>query len=718
MKYSMKMIEICTALFICCSFSLAAQIHDAVSDGNLEAVMALLDEDPALINGRNTDGMTPLNLAAINGNYEIVKELLRRNADIHIGDADNSQPIHLAAISGNVQIVELILASGADINEQDNNGTTPLGFAVGRRQTDMARYLLEKGADVSIRNAGGMTPLFYASTPEIAELILDNGADINGRSNDGTTPLLAAVWRGRADLASCLLRRGANPNLFNNAGLTPLFALNGENMLQIAQMLIDNGAQVNIRNDENETPLHNVAWSGSVETVELLLSKGADVNAMTDFGLTPLCMAAMCNAEITHYLISKGAAVNPHEPENKEECPCAIGARTPLHFAVRSDSISTVRILVQNGALVNVTEENGMTPLHIAVSNGNFGIAKFLIDNGAVVNVKDAQYGTTELHIAATLGYGDIAELLIENKARIDANDNQGKTPLYYATYHGFSGTRDLLIEHSNAPKKSKEIKGCHELLGEKLKKNEALIWHLGHSGWAIKTQNHMLVFDYPANAQRPIPTDASLSSGHVIPSDIKDENVTVFATHDHGDHYNPAIFAWREEIGNIRYVFGFRPRDIDYDYVFTAPQTTTPIDDMTVTTIRSNDGGVGFLIEVDGLVVFHLGDHANGSMDMSDDYTAEIDAIAGMGKNIDLVFGPILGCSLGTPESVQLGAHYAIQMIQPKVFMPMHSGNATYRYRDFIQEAAGKDYAIQLTYATNNGDRFAYKAGAITKIQ
>ena len=718
MKYSMKLIEICTALFICCSFSLATQIHDAVSDGDLEAVMSLLDEDPALINGRNTDGMTPLNLAAINGNYEIVKELLRRNADIHIGDVDNSQPIHLAAVSGNVQVAELILASGADINEQDNNGTTPLGFAVGRRQTDMTRYLLEKGADVHISNAGGMTPLFYAGTPEIVELILDSGADIDARSNDGTTPLLAAVWRGRADLASCLLGRGADPNLFNDAGLTPLFALNGENMVQIAQTLIDNGAQVNIRNDENETPLHNIAWTGSVETAELLLSQGADVNAMTDFGLTPLCMAAMCNAEITHYLISKGAAVNPHEPENKEECPCAIGARTPLHFAVRSDSISTVRILVQNGARVNVTDENGMTPLHNAVSNGNFEIAKFLIDNGAVVNVKDAQYGATELHIAATLGYEDIVELLIENKAKIDADDNQGKTPLYYATYHGFSGTRDLLIEHSDAPKKSKEIKGCHELLGEKRKKNEALIWHLGHSGWAIKTQNHLLVFDYSGNANRPIPTDASLSSGCVIPSQIRNERVTVFVTHDHGDHYYPAVLDWQEEVANISYVFGFRPRDIDDDYVFTAPQTTTSIEDMTVTTIRSNDSGVGFLIEADGLVIFHLGDHANGSMDMSDDYTAEIDAVAAMGKNIDLVFGPILGCSLGTPESVQLGAHYAIQTLQPKVFMPMHSGGATYRYRDFVQEAAGKDYATQLTYAVNNGDRFVYKTGAIKKIE
>ncbi len=695
----------------------AAEIHDAVNDNNLERVTTLLDDDPILINERNADGMTPLNLAAINGNYDIVKELLKRNADIHIGDVDNSQPIHLAAISGNVQVAELLLANGAGVNEQDDNGATPLNFAAGRRHIDMVRYLLEKGADVHIRNAGGMSPLFFAGTPEIAALILDSGADIDARSNDGTTPLLAAVWRGRAELIKYLLERGANPNLANDAGTTPLFAVNGENIVQIARMLVDKGAKVNVRNDQTETPLHNIAWAGSIETAELLLSNGADINAVSDFGWTPLCTAALSNAEITQYLISKGAAVNPHEPTDMKECPCRVEYQTPLHCAVRSDSISTVQVLVQNGATVNIVDAEGLTPLHLAVRNGNLEIVKYLLDHDAVLNVTEGHYGANEMHVAAATGQKDIAALLIENDVEISAIDNDGKTPLYYATYHGFSGIRDMLIESSNAPEELKETKNCHELLREKIKKPEALIWHLGHSGWAIKTSGHLLIFDYNAPA-RSIPNDASLSSGYIIPSHIRDENVTVFATHEHGDHYNPAIFDWQDEIGNIQYVLGFRPRNIESDYVYTAPRTETTLDDMAVTTIRSNDGGVGFLVEVDGLVIFHQGDHANGTMDMSGNYTAEIDAIAGMNKNIDLAFGPILGCSLGTPESVQLGAHYAIESLNPRVFMPMHSGQATYRYRDFVQDAAGKDYDTQLAYALASGDRFLYRQNKITKIQ
>jgi L-ascorbate metabolism protein UlaG (beta-lactamase superfamily) len=198
----------------------------------------------------------------------------------------------------------------------------------------------------------------------------------------------------------------------------------------------------------------------------------------------------------------------------------------------------------------------------------------------------------------------------------------------------------------------------------------------------------------------------------------MKGQNVTVFATHEHGDHYDPAIFNWQEEVESIQFVLGFQPRDIEYEYVYTAPHTETTLEDMTVTTIRSNDGGSGFLVEVDDVVIFHPADHANPSMEMPDSYTAEIDAIAGMNKDIDLAFGPILGCSLGTPESVQLGAHYIIETLKPTVFMPMHSGRATYRYRDFVEEAADKNYDTQLAYALISGDRFLYSQNKLTKSE
>jgi hypothetical protein len=92
--------------------------------------------------------------------------------------------------------------------------------------------------------------------------------------------------------------------------------------------------------------------------------------------------------------------------------------------------------------------------------------------------------------------------------------------------------------------------------------------------------------------------------------SESKGKKVTVFVSHEHSDHYSPAIFYWSKVIENINYVLGWKP-DIEHSYVYMAPREKKSIDDLEILTIKSTDAGVGFLVKVDGLVIFHGGDHA-----------------------------------------------------------------------------------------------------------
>lgn len=715
MRYLKALISIYGALFMLNGSAFCAEIHDAVTGNDPARVVSLLDSDPSLLELHDEQEMTPLNLAALNGNAEIARLLIERGADIQAGDADNSQPIHCAAISGNVAIAEMLLESGANINEQDNNGATALMFAAGPGRTEMVRFLLERGCDTGLRNNRGVPAIFFAGTPEIAALILGKGANVNAQTNDGDTPLHSAASRGRVELAKFLLRSGADVNARNNAGITPLFCFGGDSALAVVRVLIEHGADVNHRNEEGARPLHSAAATGSIEIAELLLAHGADINAMDETGWTPLSLAALTNPGITSYLLSRGANPNPQERTEKEGCAC-VEFETPLHLAVRSDSIATVRALVESGALINVIDEGGTTPLHIGVGNCNPEMVAYLISKGALPNVKECRRSLTVLQLAAMKGQKDIIDQLIRAGARTDAKDDEGKTALDHCRYHGFAAAAKLLETHKAPASAYKKV--TSDALHKEIKERDATIWYLGHSAWAIKTAGHLLVFDYGRNPQRAIPEDASLSSGYAIPSQFSGTNTTVFITHEHGDHFCPAVFDWQREAPGIEYVLGFRPRDIEHEYTYVGPRATTTINGMTVTTIRSNDSGVGFLIEVDGLTILHLGDHANGSMDMSQDYTVEIDAIAGMNKTIDLCFGPILGCRMGTPEAVQLGAHYAIEKLDPKVFLPMHAGHATYLCRDFCKQTAAKNYPTQLAYALNEGDRFSYRIGKLHKIE
>ena len=76
-------------------------------------------------------------------------------------------------------------------------------------------------------------------------------------------------------------------------------------------------------------------------------------------------------------------------------------------------------------------------------------------------------------------------------------------------------------------------------------------IWYLYHSGFAVKTAEHLLIFDY----WKERPKGKGLDSGVVDPSALTDENVIVFASHAHGDHYNRRILSWGETIPNLRVV-------------------------------------------------------------------------------------------------------------------------------------------------------------------
>jgi L-ascorbate metabolism protein UlaG (beta-lactamase superfamily) len=137
---------------------------------------------------------------------------------------------------------------------------------------------------------------------------------------------------------------------------------------------------------------------------------------------------------------------------------------------------------------------------------------------------------------------------------------------------------------------------------------SQAIIYYLGHSSWAVKTKSHFLIFDYYEKNRNA--ADKSLSNGFINPAEIKGENVFVFVSHKHPDHYDNVIHTWKTSINNITYIAGWNSRGTDF--VGIPPHSYTSIKDLKISTLKSTDEGSGFLVDVDGLTIFHAGDHAN----------------------------------------------------------------------------------------------------------
>jgi L-ascorbate metabolism protein UlaG (beta-lactamase superfamily) len=244
-----------------------------------------------------------------------------------------------------------------------------------------------------------------------------------------------------------------------------------------------------------------------------------------------------------------------------------------------------------------------------------------------------------------------------------------------------------------------------------KIEMGNAVIYYLGHSGWAVKTKSHFLIFDYfemDKNAE-----NKTLAQGYINPYEIVDENVLVFVSHKHQDHFDKIIKGWTDVIANITYIAGWR--SIGSNFIGVPPRTNTTINDISISTLKSTDDGSGFLVNVDGLTIFHAGDHANWEdNEPGVSYFNEIDYIAGKSTNVDIAFIPVTTFNGLRPKCMTDGAIYAIKKLNPNATFPMHGNNREYLYKEFAEEDGVMDFNI--ICAEKPGDSFVYNQCNITR--
>jgi ankyrin repeat protein len=125
--------------------------------------------------------------------------------------------------------------------------------------------------------------------------------------------------------------------------------------------------------------------------------------------------------------------------------PVGESALAPLHSAALKGQLGVVRLLLDNGASVDVRHNSRRTPLHFAVFGGHKAITELLIDADAQVLATD-DGRSTPLHVAAEQGFLEIARVLLQAGADVNAMSISG-TPLHAAVKQGQITMIDLLLD-------------------------------------------------------------------------------------------------------------------------------------------------------------------------------------------------------------------------------------------------------------------------------
>ena len=430
---------------------LAAQSGD-------EIICKLLLNRGANINYVDEEGRTPLDFAVLHGRVKVVQLLISQGAIINTVNIHGNTPLinststeislillqagayqtidhlsdyvgtalHCAVCEGNLATVELLLQYNANINALDKEDQTPLACAVENKAVEIVRYLISKGAFVNTVNLNGNTPLMYSVSSEMTQILLEAGAyeTIDHRSKDyiSGTALHSAVCNGNLAIIRLLLDYRANINALDEDGRTPLAWAIIKSKIEVVQFLILKGARVDTVNVRGNTPLIH---SKSTEISRFLLEAGADgiidhLSNYADVGTALHCAAKNGNCTTVALLLEHKANINIRDKDG----------RTPLACAVIKLKIEVVRCLISKGASVNTVNVRGNTPL---IHSQRVEISRLLLEAGAHETIdhlnNSAEVGSA-LHSAAWQGNLAMVELLLQYRANINLMDQSGRTPL------------------------------------------------------------------------------------------------------------------------------------------------------------------------------------------------------------------------------------------------------------------------------------------------
>ena len=259
--------------------SFSQNIHRLVSDGDIESVKSLLDENPLLVNEMDAYQRTPIFRAVSMRHPEMVQLLIDRGGLVRVGDGNLRAPIHFAGFVNDTSMVALLLRNGAVIDTRAIGAATPLIHSSYANRYEMSRFLIEHGADINIQCNSLTTPLYFAALNdnlEYLEYLLEAGADLDTPDFLDRTSLAIAVRDGHAEIVRTLIDRGADMHWeghFPGMGLLHLAAAQGHN--EVIEILIYAGMHVNQKDGEGCTPLDYANRYGHESTADLLEAKNA-----------------------------------------------------------------------------------------------------------------------------------------------------------------------------------------------------------------------------------------------------------------------------------------------------------------------------------------------------------------------------------------------------------------------------------------------------------
>jgi ankyrin repeat protein len=458
-------------------------IADAARIRDMATVRSLLKPggDPSIVNAPGFDGTPALHWVVLVDDVETAKVLLKAGADPKLANRLGVTPLAVASINVNAEMIRALVDAGADVNALDTVGEPPLWAAVRSGFLDAVKTLADRGATLSFKDAAQQTTLMLAvreNHPDIVKFLVDRGADVNAKTRTGQTPgwvlpnSVPGFGHGIGIVRGGLPDRGSRYLI--PGGLTALMYAARDGRTESARILVAASADIKQTDPNGITPFLMAITNNHMETARFLLDQGSDINVVDWYGRTPLWAAVEARnmdvdnstfkngvdrapvLELIKVLLDKGADPNSR---TKETPPIRrfilpttgslewvdFTGMTPFLFAARAGDVTVMKLLLAHGADPKIPTFGGTTALMAAAGinwvvdqtydEGQAALleaVKLCFELGLSVNDVNSM-GLTAVDGAANRGSDEIIKYLVEKGAKLDVKDKEGRTPLDWA---------------------------------------------------------------------------------------------------------------------------------------------------------------------------------------------------------------------------------------------------------------------------------------------
>lgn len=220
----------------------------------------------------------------------------------------------------------------------------------------------------------------YSST----QILLNAGADPNFVART----IILAVGSNDPDIIQLLIKAGVDLNIQCNGMnvFTPIVDLPHKYCKEIIELLVQAGANIDQCDQYGNNLIMLATYKGRQDIIQILTNKGASKHHLKNIEF--LMAAEQGNLDQVIDLLHSESELNINAQEFR--------GRSVLTCAVIGKHTEVVKILIMNGADINLIDSQGRTPLMWAISTGNMAVIDYIVQAGADISI-ESKDGETAL---------------------------------------------------------------------------------------------------------------------------------------------------------------------------------------------------------------------------------------------------------------------------------------------------------------------------------